>query len=92
MILWLAACHREPPLRYPEITHDILSRVDADGSGYVEAEEYGRVALPDTPLHHFDLDGDGRLSPAEVEASLLGESVAEMLESEARRRIEVPVP
>lgn len=90
MILLLTACHPEPSLRYPEITHDVLARVDTDGSGYVEAEEYTRVSLPETPLDHFDTDGDGRLSPAEVEHSLIDESVSAMLEQQAHRRVALP--
>lgn len=90
MILWLTACHPEPPLRYPEIVNDILARVDADLSGYVEAEEFARVALPGARLREYDKNDDGRLSPAEVEASLIEDSVAAMLEEQARNRLGPP--
>lgn len=72
-----------PVVKYPEITKDIVSRVDGDGDGRVSPAEYARVGMEDVPFSTFDLDGDGSLSAAEVEASFLKESPTTLLNSHA---------
>ncbi len=81
----------EPTLRYPDVTAAILARVDADQSGYVEAEEYGRVGLEDVAIDRFDIDADGRLSPYEVEISFLTESPS-LLVGEHANQLQGPGP
>lgn len=72
ILLTLLACGpAAPPLRYPDLTAAILARVDLDHDGRVDAEEYARVGLEDDPLSRYDADGDGALSPYELESSIL---------------------
>lgn len=70
-------------LKYPQITQDILSRVDGDGDGSVSPTEYALVGMEDVPFATFDRDGDGKMSAAEVEVSFLKESPSALLHAHA---------
>jgi len=56
-----------PPLRYPGPTTALFDRLDPNGDGRIDAEEYARQSPPGSPLSAVDADGDGALSPWEVE-------------------------
>lgn len=66
-------------LRYPEITAVIMARVDRDANGSVSAAEYGAVSMPTEPLVRYDLDLDGALTPAEIEAIFLDAKITRPL-------------
>ena len=65
---------RSPPgatLRFPDITQTLMVRVDTNGDGLVDGAEFALVAAEGDSLTSYDTDGDGVLSPNEVETSFL---------------------
>lgn len=59
------------PLQYPEVTAAIMTRVDVNGDGVVDAAEFAPVAPVGESLSIYDADGNGTLSAIEVEQSFL---------------------
>jgi hypothetical protein len=46
----------------------VMARLDADGDGRVAREEYAAVVFSSRPFEDWDLDGNGVLAGAEVDA------------------------
>jgi hypothetical protein len=67
----VAGCASPPPLQHPAVTTAMMRRFDLDGSGMIEAGEWSALALPGVEPGPWDADGDGEISPAELERGLL---------------------
>lgn len=76
-----ARLSREGAPRHPTVIATLLARVDTDGDGFVDQEEYAAVAMEDDPLEAFDANGDGRLGPDELEEQFLSENPTEWARS-----------
>ncbi len=50
---------------------ELLARVDADGSGAIDRDEYHHSAADDGSFRAYDADGDGLLDASELELALL---------------------
>lgn len=66
-----APTHAPPAPQYPEVTAAILARVDTNGDGVVDVQEFAPIAAVGEPLSLYDQDGNGTLSAIEVEQSFL---------------------
>ena len=74
LVCWAAAgwlVLRPMKAEHPERTRPILVSIDTDGDGWIQPGEAGKVLPPGFPFARLDLNGDGRLGLAEVEASLI---------------------
>jgi hypothetical protein len=85
----LGACGSEPgappvkPGLYPsadEVVAEALARVDGDGDGRLQAEEYLRFARDPRAMELYDLDRDGALSPAELGLAIGDASPDELID------------
>lgn len=68
--IWIAL--RPPAPKYPAQTGAMMARLDANGDGRLDAQEYARLGQPGVPLAIFDADGSGALELVELEVMLLG--------------------
>jgi len=57
--------------RHADLVQPLFARMDGNGDGGLDADEYGPLAGPTVPLPRVDIDGNGTISPAELEAFLL---------------------
>lgn len=68
-----ALATRSPAPRAPQAAADLAAVLDRDGDG-VDAADYARVSDGVVPFTTVDLDGDGVLSPLELDRILATQS------------------
>ena len=72
-VCWVLACWwalRPMQAKHPNRVGPIFSSIDANDDGWIRPDEAAAVLNPTFQFDQLDLDGDGQLGPAEVEASI----------------------
>ena len=67
-LIWLV---QSPTVRYPEMSQSMINRMDLDGNGSVDIEEYKTISSGSLPFEVADLDRNNKIELWEVENLLL---------------------